>query len=87
MDGVKTILLALGRMPVERCAAIGAITGAVLGGIVGLIVGLHVNAATAWFAVFELGIPTGIGGGLVGCIIGLIMMAGRRIKQSSARSV
>ena len=53
-----------------RWAAIGAVSAAVLGGVVGLVVGLLVHPATAWFAVFELGIPASILGGLLGLACG-----------------
>jgi ABC-type uncharacterized transport system permease subunit len=58
----------------------------VIGAIVGLIVGLNANPATAWFAVFELGIPAAIAGSLVGCIAALTVTAARRIKRSSPPS-
>ncbi|MHB8657296.1 MAG: hypothetical protein ACYC91_04960 [Solirubrobacteraceae bacterium] len=63
---------------VGRWATVGAALGFVAGGIVGLIVGLNVHAATAWFALFELGVPAGIAGGLIGLIAGLIVAACRR---------
>ena len=40
--------------------------------LVGLVVGLDVNPRTAWFAVFELGIPSFILGALVGLAGGAI---------------
>ena len=55
-----------------RWAAIGAVSAAVVGGVVGLVVGLVVHPATAWFAVFELGIPASILGGLLGLVSGAI---------------
>lgn len=67
---------------VERSATVGAAFGFVVGAIVGLIIGLNVHAATAWFALFELGVPAGIAGGAVGFIAGLIVTAGRRVKRS-----
>jgi len=70
----------------KRCATLGAATGGVIGAIAGLIIGLNVNPATAWFAVFEVGIPAGIAGGLVGCIAALILLAARRIKRSTMPS-
>jgi hypothetical protein len=60
----------------------GAVSGGVIGGIVGLIIGLGVNPATAWFAVFELGVPASIAGALAGGAIALIMTAARWIKHS-----
>jgi hypothetical protein len=66
---VKAMLAGLRWQPlVGRWATVGASLGFVVGAIVGLIVGLSVHAATAWFALFELGVPAGIAGGLVGLI-------------------
>jgi hypothetical protein len=51
------------------------------GAIIGLVVGLHVYAATAWAAMFELGIPAVVAGGtiglLLGCVIGVANRHGR----------
>jgi ABC-type uncharacterized transport system permease subunit len=69
-----------------RCATLGAATGGVIGAIVGLIIGLYANPVTAWFALFELGIPAFIAGGLVGCIAALTVAAARRIKRSTMPS-
>jgi thiol:disulfide interchange protein len=41
-------------------------------GVAGLVAGLLVHPATAWFAVFELGIPASILGGLLGLASGAI---------------
>ncbi len=62
-----------------RWAAIGAVSAGVVGGIVGLIVGLGVHPATAWFAVFELGIPASMLGAIVGLASGLVAHAFARI--------
>jgi hypothetical protein len=53
----------------------------VIGAIVGLVVGLVAYPPTAWFAVFELGVPAAIAGGVVGLVAALIVAAGRRIKR------
>ena len=60
-----------------RWAAIGAVCAAVVGGVAGLVVGLLVHPATAWFAVFELGIPASILGGFFGLASGAIACAVR----------
>jgi len=39
---------------------------------VGLVVGLRVYPPTAWFAVFELGLPASILGGLFGLASGAV---------------
>jgi hypothetical protein len=66
----------------ERCATVGVVSGTVIGGIAGLIIGLIGHADTAWFAMFELGIPAGIACGLIGCATALVVMAGRLIRRS-----
>jgi prolipoprotein diacylglyceryltransferase len=58
-----------------RWAAIGAVLAGLLGGVVGLVVGLWAYPPTAWFAIFEAGIPASILGGLVGLAIGAIVYA------------
>ena len=45
-----------------------------LGAAVGLIVGLLANPATAWFAIFELGLPAAMIGGLLGLLIGVLTL-------------
>jgi hypothetical protein len=81
---MNAILAELSGTPLlKRCATIGAASGGVVGAIVGLIVGLLANPATAWFAIFELGIPAAIAGWLVGSIAALTVTATRRIKHSS----
>jgi hypothetical protein len=73
-----------------RWAIVGAVSWGVIGAIVGLVVGLFAYAPTAWFAVFELGIPAAIAGGIVGLIAGLVSTAligvGRLVKRSDTRS-
>ena len=72
----QTMNSALGVWPVPlRWGAIGAVSMGVLGGVAGLVVGLFANARTAWFAIFELGVPSAIIGGLVGLASGAIASA------------
>jgi len=66
-----------------RCAATGAVVAGVVGGIAGLILGLIAHPPTAWFAVFELGIPAAILGSLVGAICGLAVSAMRTLRHPS----
>jgi MFS superfamily sulfate permease-like transporter len=49
---------------------VGAILAGSIGAVAGLIVGLNVYAATAWFAVFEVGIPAAVVGALLGFVAG-----------------
>jgi ABC-type uncharacterized transport system permease subunit len=67
--------------PVTRYAVVGATVCAILGGLVGLVVGLRVNPPTAWFAVFEVGVPAGIVGALVGALVGLLAVSVQRINH------
>jgi hypothetical protein len=50
---------------------IAAVLAGLFGGVGGLVVGLQANPRTAWFAVFELGIPSAILGGIIGLACGL----------------
>ena len=53
--------------------------GAIVGGLVGLGIGLHVYAPTAWFAVFEVGMPVAVAGGCVGLVAAGGLMFARRV--------
>ena len=55
-----------------RRAATAAIAAGIVGGIVGLVLGLRAHPATAWFAIFEVGIPASALGGIVGLVAGAI---------------
>ncbi|MBO9520107.1 MAG: hypothetical protein J7518_01105 [Nocardioidaceae bacterium] len=57
--------------PARSMLTVGAVFG-ILGGIAGLVVGLNVYAPTAWFAVFELGVPAALLGAIIGLVAGLI---------------
>ena len=66
-----------------RCTWTGMTLAGTAGAIAGLVVGLHVYAATAWFAMFEVGVPAAIVGGAVGCLTGCIVdMANRHRRRS-----
>jgi hypothetical protein len=43
----------------------------VLGALVGLIRGLSVDPSTAWFAVFEAGVPAFFVGAIIGSVVGV----------------
>jgi len=80
---VNTIVARLGGLPLPgRWAVIGAASVGMIGAAVGLAIGLIVYAPTAPFAVLELGLPAAIVGGVIGLSTGVIVVAGRRIKQS-----
>jgi hypothetical protein len=62
-----------------RWALIGGVFAGLVGGIIGLIVGLRVYPPTAWFAVFELGVPAGMLGAIIGLVAGSIAFAVLRL--------
>jgi len=61
-----------------RGAALGAMIAGVGGGVLGLIIGLSAYPPTAWFAVFELGVPAAVLGGVAGLAAGAIVRLTRR---------
>ena len=61
-----------------RWAVIGAVVAGVVGCVAGLLVGLAVHPPTAWFAVFELGIPASALGALIGLASYAVGVAVRR---------
>jgi|GEM_PF-1753889 len=80
---MKVIPAELGGMPLPvRWAIVGSASAGAIGAIVGLVVGLLAYAPTAWFALFELGVPATIAGGVVGLVAALIVTAGRRIRRT-----
>jgi hypothetical protein len=64
-----------------RFAILGVVIFHVIGGIVGLVIGLNAYAPTAWFAVFEVGMPAGIVGGVLGVSIGGCVLLVRRLNS------
>lgn len=65
-----------------RFVVVGMVAAGALGGLVGLIVGLRVYPPTAWFAIFELGVPAAIVGALLGLVSGLSVLGIRRSRTS-----
>jgi ABC-type uncharacterized transport system permease subunit len=71
----------LASMPiVPRFTIVGATAAFLLGALIGLVVGLIANPLTAWFALFEVGVPAGILGTVVGALVGLVTSTMRRIR-------
>jgi len=68
-----------------RWALIGATVAGLVGGVAGLVIGLHVHAATAWFAVFELGLPAGFAGAILGLLAGCVATAAATINTRRVR--
>lgn len=69
---------------IERFATTGLLVGLAIGAVGGLVRGLEVRPATAWFAVFELGVPAAIVGALLGFVCGVAVSAGRWIRRRMA---
>ncbi len=68
-DHMGQLRTMLGDLPQPvRFLLVGAIVGGVVGGVTGLAVGLVAYAPTAWFAVFEAGVPASVVGGLLGLV-------------------
>jgi len=61
-----------------RGGVLGAVVAGVGGGVLGLIIGLCAYPPTAWFAVFELGVPAAVLGGLAGLAAGAIALLAQR---------
>ena len=53
-----------------NCAIAGVLLAGAAGVIAGLVVGLEVHPATAWAAMFELGVPAAVVGAVVGFLVG-----------------
>jgi hypothetical protein len=71
------------RLPVlPRFAVAGAVCAGIPGSVAGLVLGIRAYPPTAWFAVFELGIPAAITGGILGLVSGLVVLAVRRLGDS-----
>ena len=51
----------------------------------GLVLGLIAYPATAWFAVFEVGIPAGVVGAVVGALVGIVVVIFRRVRRTLPR--
>jgi hypothetical protein len=74
-------LVSLSDFPILlRFVIVSAACAGVAGAIVGLILGLRANPATAWFAIFEVGIPALVAGAVLGLAIGLIVRAARKVR-------
>jgi hypothetical protein len=61
--------------------ALGWRYGLVLGMAAGLVLGLIAHPATAWFAVFELGIPVSLLGLLLGALAGALVARWRHLRR------
>lgn len=66
---------------IPRLALIGAGCFGAVGALAGLVRGLLAYPPTAWFAVFELGIPAAIAGGGLGSAIALLVVGARRVSR------
>jgi hypothetical protein len=81
MTSVRSQLAALPLIP--RFAVVGSVAALIIGGLVGLVLGLHAYPATAWFAVFEVGVPAAVIGAVLGAIVGLVAGAVHRVSRAT----
>jgi hypothetical protein len=82
---MKRVVAELRTLPSPmRYASVGVVVAGVAGAIGGLVIGLHVHAATAWFAMFEVGLPAAIAGGTVGFLAGCTIELANRCKRHRA---
>ncbi len=80
---MRTAPNALAQIPLlGRFVLAGMVLAGGIGGVVGLIVGLRVYPPTAWFAIFELGVPAAVVGALLGLASGLSVRGVRHIHGS-----
>jgi hypothetical protein len=84
-ERVATAPISAARALGLRWALVGGGVGAALGGFVGLVVGLLAHPPTAWFAVFELGVPAATLGAVVGLASGAVGSVRRRPPRDSCR--
>jgi hypothetical protein len=74
-----TVRSQLAEMPiVVRFAVVGSSAAGLLGALVGLVLGLTAYPPTAWFAIFEVAVPSGILGSAVGAVVGLMALVVQR---------
>ena len=72
----------LAELPVRlRYLVIGALAAGIPGCIAGLAIGLRVYAPTAWFATFELGIPSALAGAVLGMVTGSVVVAVQKARS------
>jgi hypothetical protein len=67
-----------------RWAVLGAVGLGVVGAVVGLVLGLFAYPATAWFAMFEVGVPSSFLGALIGFAAGSIAWCAGRSRRAPA---
>jgi hypothetical protein len=76
---VRELRRAFDDLPLVARWALGcALALGLIGGVVGLVLGIVAYPPTAWFAVFEVGIPSGILGAIIGTLIGSVIHVTRR---------
>jgi hypothetical protein len=65
-----------------RFGVAGALILGFAGCVAGLVIGLTAYAPTAWFATFELGVPSAITGLAVGAMVGAAVSLGVRRRHT-----
>jgi membrane associated rhomboid family serine protease len=74
---------ALTELPVlTRYVIVGGLVAGIAGCAAGLIIGLKAYAPTAWFATFEVGVPTAIIGAIIGLLVGSIVLTYHRVHRA-----
>lgn len=63
------------------CGLVGLLLFGAAGAIAGLVRGIDVHPATAWFAVFEIGVPAAAVGALLGFLVGFVAFGVAKIRE------
>lgn len=66
-----------------RLATIGGAFAGACGSALGLLLGVRAYPPTAWFAVFEVGVPAAVGGAVLGLVVGAVVSATNRVGGQS----
>lgn len=64
-----------------NCAIAGMPLAGAAGVITGFVIGLEVHAATAWAAMFELGVPAAVAGAGAGFLVGCALAFFNRFRR------
>ena len=79
MMSVRSQMSAMPLIP--RFTVGGSVAALLLGGLVGLVLGLRAYPPTAWFAIFEVGIPAAVAGAALGAFVGIVTATVQRLAR------